>query len=200
MERIKVNLVQDQTFVENTTKRLFFGGTKKYDKKKYTEISNEQWIEYNRQLLGGQKNVLDARDDAIYIIGDKEEEISYSNIEYVSLSLCSRRQGRYRNRYQIDLDIKTHNKMFQFEIFNPIHFNLVLNHFKSHNIECIDRIGIVDLYNEYPDYEKLVFYLDTHFNEIAKKFGLEHPRTIDMKDTYFSNINQLKDVFGGKRK
>lgn len=200
MERIKVNLVQDQISVENTEGRLFLGGTRPFDEKMHPGISNEQWIEYNKQSLGGQNILLDARDDAIYIIGEMEEVIVYSNIEYVSLSMCSRRQGRYRNRYQIDLDIKTPNKVYQFEIFNPRHFNLVIKQFINHDIECIDMIGIVGLYNEYPDFDKLIFYLDTHFNQMSKKFSLDHPRTTDIKDTYLNNINLLKGVFGGNRK
>jgi len=200
MERIKVNLVQDQITVENTENTMFLGGTSQLDEKLHPGFSNEQWVKYNKQSLGGQNILLDVRKDAIYIIGEIEDTIIYSDIEYVSLSICSRRQGRYRNRYQIDLDIKTRDRIYLFEIFNPQHFNLVIKQIKNNNIECIDMVGIIDLYNEYPEYDHLVFYLDTHFNQMAKKFSLDHPRTTGKKDTYFDNINLLKDVFGGTRK
>lgn len=175
-------------------------GTSQLDEKIHFGFSNKQWIKYNKQSLGSQNILLDARNDAIYITGDIEEVIVYSDIEYVSLSMCSRRQGRYRNRYQIDLDIKTPDKVYQFEIFNSRHFNLVIKQFINHDIEYIDMIGIIGLYNEYTDFDKLISYLDTHFNQMSKKFSLDHPRNTDMKDTYLSNVNLLKSVFGGNRK
>lgn len=200
MTRIKVNLLQNQVLVEKSKKGFYFGGITKLDEKKYSELQNEKWIEYNRKMVGGQNTFLDARDDAMYISGETELKIAYEEMEYVSLSMCSRRQARYYNRYQIDLDITTKNQIYQFEIFNPRHFDLVIQQFTNHHIECIDLIDVIGLYQQYPDYDKLLKYLDTHFNQMAKKFSLDHPRTSDMKENYFKNLNLLKDIYGGNRK
>ena len=200
MERLNVNLIQDRIDIEKKEGKLFMGGVSKLDQKLHPSFADERWIKLNKRQYAEMDTYLDANDQGFNLSGAIEMIIPYSTIEYVSLSMCSRMQGMGFNRYQIDLDITTSDCIYQFEIFNPKHFYTVIMKLRSNNIEIVDMVGVIGLYEKFPDYDKLYNYIRTNFNQIAKKYHLDHPRTEGVAERYLENINTLKDIFGGNRK
>lgn len=131
------------------------------------------------------KYILKLETDHIQCLNTNNEEVdnfSLKEIECVNLSMCSRyaggtgRYGGIRTTINIDVDIILKDKTVLFEIVNPISFQKFIDLLKDNDIEMVDMVGVVDLYKQYPDYEKRARYLETHFNELSKKFHLDHPR------------------------
>ena len=129
--------------------------------------------------------ILEVKSDWISLLDAEENEIKqypYTDIECINLSMCSRyaggtgRFGGIRTTINIDFDIIEKDQTYSFEIVQPISFRKMIDAICEHNIDVVDMVGVIDIYNKYPDYEQRTKYFETHFNELSKKYKLEHPR------------------------
>lgn len=170
MERLQVNLLQDKIKVEtNFVEEIL----------KKQQTNKAEVLYENPMYVNAKDYYLDFKVDRM-IVFDKNENIMdqvlYSQINHVAVSMCSRWPGIRYNRYPVDLDIDLNGNILKYEIYNPQHFLDVIKVLELNNIEIIDMAQIVSLFKKYPDYSKLGEYLGKNFNEIAKLYGLDHPR------------------------
>lgn len=130
-------------------------------------------------------HILEVSSDCIKLLDAEANEIKqylYDDIECVNVSMCSRyaggsgRFGGIRTTINIDFDLVLTNDTVYFEIVQPISFRKMIDVIIGHNIEVVDMVGVIDIYDKYPDYEQRAKYLETHFNELSKKYKLDHPR------------------------
>ena len=170
MERLQVNLLQDKIEVEpNFVEQIL-------NDHLGTDASS---VYKNPAYVNAKDYYLDFKEDRI-LVTDKNEKIIdqvlYLQMNHVAVSMCSRWPSIRYNRYQVDLDIDLNGNILKYEIFNPQHFLNVIEVLEANEIEIIDMAQIVSLFKKYPDYTKLGEYLGKNFNEISKKYGLDHPR------------------------
>lgn len=167
MERLHVNLIQDKIKVKPSCVEEIL---KEYD----STIAYQ-----NPNYVNAKDYYLDFKEDCMLVMDHNEnviDQVLYSQMNHVAVSMCSRWPSIRYNRYQVDLDIDLNGNILKYEIFNPQHFLDVIKVLEVNQIEIIDMAQIVPLFKKYPDYGKLGEYLGKNFNKIAKLYGLDHPR------------------------
>jgi len=139
----------------------------------------------NSHLDPKVSHIVDVSSDSIKLLNIdmiEVKEYTYKDIDCVNLSMCSRyaggsgRFGGIRTSINIDIDLVMKDETVLLEVINPISFQKVIDSLSNNNIEIVDIVGVVNLYQQYPIYEKRVQYLEMHFNELSKKYQLDHPR------------------------
>lgn len=170
MERLQVNLIQDKievetSYLEEILKEYQPNNAKVTYKNPMYEIAKDYYLDFKKDKMV----VLDKNENVI-------DQVLYSQMNHVAVSMCSRWPSIRYNRYQVDLDIDLNGNILKYEIFNPRHFIDVITLLEANQIEMIDMAGIIGLFKKYPDYDKLGEYFGKHFNELAKKYSLDHPR------------------------
>lgn len=137
-------------------------------------------------------------DSIIYHHSNQETEIiDYNSIKKITLFMCSRMQNTAKtftrfgqpmftagNRagpyvyYNIDFDIELKDGFFKFESRGLDDIKEILNLLKEKTV-LKDQLGLVNIFNSETDKVKLYNYINVHFREWAKEYGLDNPRKQD---------------------
>lgn len=140
-------------------------------------------LEYD-QKSAERSRLLKFDDDIIsfQISNLEEEEIAYSNIDKVKISMCSRSIISWpmpEFRFYLDLDIITKDKLvYRFELSNQFNTNNLFDVLEKHQLVIEDPYGIVELYRQKPDDLIRHRYFLYNFKKIAKKYNLDNPRNL----------------------
>lgn len=111
--------------------------------------------------------------------------VQYKEIDYVHFSMCTRYAGGFGNASRfggihvdinIDLNIRLKDDEIVLEISKPTSLSDLIEQLQNHNIECIDMIGVIEIYKQYPSADRREKYLQANINKMAKKYHLDHPR------------------------
>lgn len=127
--------------------------------------------------------------------------IPYDKIDKLRLSMCSRiynpsviskgpidfivKSWKYGTPltvpnhliYSLDIDIYIKDgNLFAFEGFINKNTHSILELLNCHNIVIEDPVGIQDIIKKYDDYREIQVYMNQHFKDLAKKYGLDNPR------------------------
>lgn len=176
MDRIKSILITSLSDIEKKysfsnkptlTSKILFGIDSTISSNVDLLINNYICIQTNKLILYNTKL-------------KNKQLLYYKNIENVSISMSSRKVyhafGIIHFTYQVDLDIQTKNENYHFEIYKPTKLVNLIKKLDDYEIKYSDKIGVVDIYNKYPDEYKRNEFLDYNFKNIANKFNLDNPR------------------------
>ena len=146
-------------------------------------------------LIFGKKIVLDHN--------CKHQEIDYSDVSEIRLSMCSRiyNQGvieynpakwfvkiwqtgavgtvMVHIQYYLDFDIVLKDNILKFEntcIYDSLP---IIRFLKDKGVVVNDPYQIETILTKYPDAMKLVNFLNEAFPKMAKKYGLDNPRGVE---------------------
>lgn len=146
-------------------------------------------------LIFGKKIVLDHN--------GKHQEIDYSDVSEIRLSMCSRiyNQGVIESNpakwfvkiwqtgavgtvwinlnYFIDFDIVLNDDVILIENNSIYNGAKIIEFLKDKEVKVIDPYGIEAMLLKYPDKMKLVEHLNQIFPQLAKQYHLDNPRGVE---------------------
>ena len=158
--------------------------------RKYVDIATN-----SDNLIFGKKIVLDHN--------GKHQEIDYSDVSEIRLSMCSRiyNQGvieynpakwfvkiwqtgavgtvMVHIQYYLDFNIVLKDNILKFEntcIYDSLP---IIRFLKDKGVVVNDPYQIENILTKYPDAMKLVNFLNEAFPKMAKKYGLDNPRGVE---------------------
>ena len=134
-------------------------------------------------------------------IKHQETIIPYDKIDKIKLSMCSRIYNpgviskgpidfivkSWKNGtlatvptnliYSLDIDIYVKDgNLYAFEGIINKNIHSILELLNCHNIVIEDSIGIQDIVKKCDDYREIQVYMDKHFKDLSKQYGLDNPR------------------------
>ena len=134
----------------------------------------------------------------------RNHQINIDDIQSIDISMCSfnslMRFVFVFYNYYVDIDICTARDTYSFQIMNDDQILKMFKYIQQHQLDINDPIGLISVYNKYPDKYERYDFIDKHFHDWAERYNLDNPRLNYYEQMEVHQAAITKDKEGIKEK